>query len=487
MINSFTKQLSTGICMLALCLGQILITTPTLAAQTTNGTGASSPGIQGEIKSNVESAGRGLADIAHGAGSISDAAGSISGAADALNIDGLGDITGQLGTVTDTLGKGQSILNQADSILGKDLNNLLPGGDGKFDFSNMSADSILDGMGKTLGNQWDLAKGISLSGLWGGTTNFWKDLTPDIKTLMGTKLTELDFSSLATFFPAGGLPVIFADLEPLNIFTVTSTATTFASKEAQLAYEQAYTPTIGPVGTMDGRMGICTVNSHDYTGMLRSYVAGPGAKSEGNFPFLHLDTVCVLTVGIGTALHVKGSAKETQKAYFMSMDYSPKETQDADFEAMWEKRNECLAQCGGTGGNKCPSGTKVNKTENSYRQYTKGALTQGAVQDAIISELCQNVRSYDANYAKNGGNFALLPVEHQFVTVDIGYQGGPGCITGCSNCAMGSSYSAPFKSALIQKSCSSAYSAFSGSSLAKNYTNRAAERKAMIMAPCGGG
>lgn len=489
MTHSFITRLSRNICLLALCLGQVLMTTPVMAATTAKAAqDGASKGTQSTIKEGIDYAGRGLGDVQTGVNAGAGAANDVLGAAGAFGVD-TGGIGGQIGSITGGLGQGQNILNQAGKLAGTDFNGLVPSlGNGKFDFANMkdAFGSQLSGIGKTLGNKWDSVKGISMSGIWGDTTNFMKDLTPDIKGLTAEKLMEFDFSGLTTLFPEGGIPGILVDLEPVNIFTVISTEATFASKEAQLAYEQEYTPTIGPVGIMDGRMGICQVNGHDYTGMLRSFVAGPGSKNEGNFPYLHLDTVCILTVGIGTALHVAGNSKEAQKAYFMGMDYSPKEVQDSDFEAMWNQRNLCLLKCPNNG-NKCINKSMVNKTERSYRQYTKGALTQSAVQDAVISELCKNVRSYDANIAKSGGNFSTYPLEHQFAVVDIGYQGGPGCITGCGECAMASGYSTPFKSALNQKNCSSAVSAFNGSNLARSFTNRAAERRGMIMAPCGGG
>lgn len=488
-IHSFTKCLSHSICLLAFCLMSAAPVWSQVAA-----TGTAKPAAQGTqaiIKENLDSAGRGLADISKDVTAGSNAAGSLLGAAGSFGVD-TGAIGGQLGSITGGLGTGQNILDSASGLAGKDWGNMLSSGDGKFNISGVgdAFSSQLTGIGTVLGNKWDALKGINVSGIYGNVTNYIKDFTPDLKGLSAEKLMEFDFSGLATIFPAAGIPVLLADLELLNIYSVVTTTTTFASKEAQLAYEQAYTPTIGPAGTMDGRMGLCTVNGHDYTGMLRSFIAGHGTKNEGNFPYLHLDTVCVITVGIGSALHVNGSSKEAQKAYFMGMDYSPKEVQDSDFEAMWIQRNACLSQCTkgiSKNGNQCASGGMVNKTERSYRQYTKGSLTDSAVHDAVISELCKNVRSYDANIAKNNGNFSTYPLEHQFAVVDIGYQGGPGCITGCSSCAMTSSYSSRLKEALNAKNCSAAVAAFNGSSLAKNYTNRAAERRKMLFAPCGGG
>lgn len=494
MTHSFMTHLSRGICLLALCLGQVLTTTPATAATgTTAATNATSKGTGSTIKDGIDYAGRGLNDVQTGVAAGSDTANSLLGAAGSFGVD-TGNLSGQLGSITGGLTTGKNALDTAGKLTGTDFSSFLPSsGNGKFDYSKMTDafGSHLSGIGKTLGNKWDSLKGISTSGIWAGTTNFMKDLTPDIKGLTAEKLMQFDFSGLATLFPAGGIPGIMVDLEPLNIYTVVATEGTFVSKEAQLAYEQAYTPTIGPVGVMDGRMGICQVNGHDYTGMLRAFVAGPGSKNEGNYPYLHLDTVCVLTVGIGSALHVKGSSKEAQKAYFMSMEYTPdKATQEADFEAMWDQRNKCLLQCTNgikKNGNQCASGGMVNKTERSYKQFTKGSLTASAVQDAVIDELCKNVRSYDANIAQNKGNFSLYPMEHQFAVVDIGYQGGPGCITGCSECAMSSSYSSQLKAALNVKDCDAAVAAFNGSSLARNYANRAAERRGMLKAPCGGG
>lgn len=484
MTHSFITRLSRNICLLALCLGQVLMTTPVMAATTAPKAAqdGASKGTQSTIKEGIDYAGRGLGDVQAGVNAGAGAANDVLGAAGAFGVD-TGGIGGQIGSITGGLGQGQNILNQAGKLAGTDFNGLVPSlGNGKFDFANMkdAFGSQLSGIGKTLGNKWDSVKGISMSGIWGDTTNFMKDLTPDIKGLTAEKLMEFDFSGLTTLFPEGGIPSMLVDLEPVNIFTVVSTEATFASKEAQLAYEQAYTPTIGPVGVMDGRMGLCVVNGHDYSGIISAWVTGPGKEFEGYYPFLYLDTNCWITVGVGSVLKQYGDSKEAQKNYFLSMEYSPKEQQDAEFERAYAESTACRAECAKVGKdslNRCKN--MAQKGGKYYAGVYTGRISDTAVIDAASKELCDgHIRPYLTKYVtQSGGNYANLALMHQLGLMDMSYQR-PKSVTNDPGAPQ-------IRSGVIANNCSAAVSGFnSGKMPSLAGPERTAWRKSAI---CGGG
>ncbi|MGN1063170.1 MAG: hypothetical protein ACI4QM_02475 [Alphaproteobacteria bacterium] len=353
----------------------------------------------------------------------------------------------------------------------------------------------IDPTGGALIKNWDSLTDISsLADVKNLGVSFLKDLSPELKSLMSLNISELaNLGSIDSIVGSvSGYPVSYVDLTGQDILTASSAVAHGVAQEQQYSSEVDYSASIGDYGVMDGRFGECSFDGTDYSGAINAWLSGPGLKNEGMYRNLYLDTECWVTIGVGSVLFEYSSKGnwEGYKNYFLTFDYvdwngNPlsKEVQEADLRVFFDMEQKCRA-----GDATLRAQVKKNGGGSSlWKSKLHGQITEQSAVNAAFREICDHhVKSWHTIWKQLGKSFADLPLQHQMAVIDISFQGGPGTIRGCSSCSMSTSYSRPFKSALVSGSCSGAVSAFSGAPLCTRYSNRCGERKRLLNAPCGG-
>ncbi len=430
---------------------------------------------------------------------------------------GAGKLTGEtfkavegVAGVTDSLGITPSIglWGTADSINANaeiavnavdGATNILTGSGGSVDLGNaavgygkMLENSGITSIGSAIKNVKNLNSISDLTNLQNlGTvgTSFLKDMSPEIKQLMGMSFDDLGLSNILGGLGGGGYPVLMPTNSAQSAAAVgTSTAQT-AATEGLLDAETDLTATFGPVGNMDGRMGQCVVNSEDYSKPINYWLQAVGPKLEGTCPWLYLDTYCWPTIGVGTLL---GKDLKTMHQTFMAMEYvdangNPldKRTQEADLRQIYNLHVTCRSKLKSD-----PAGAKeIDKYScggNHWKNMFNGRrISDQAMQAASFDEICKGHAKVWANYWKQlGKNYTDLPLLHQVFVVDVSYQAGAGAVKGNNKAYLPNR--TPVWQNLATGNCSGATSAFSGQRLCTEFSSRCQQRKAMINKGCGG-
>lgn len=344
------------------------------------------------------------------------------------------------------------------------------------------------------GGMSSITQNLSLEGAQNMGTSFLKDMSPDLKQLMGLKLGDIDnLSSISDLGSAASYQVIMPAEGTQNWINTSTAVLHGAAATAQLNSETAVTASEGTPGNIDFRYtGECKIDGYDYGPAISSWIRGPGIKNEGMYQNLYLDTECWTTVGIGSVLFEYSSKGnwEGYKKYFLQFDYEDfngnplgKDVQEADLKKFFDMEQRCRQHPGklkGAIGN-------YGGGARFWKNQLKGRITAESAQKAAFLEICHHhAERWHNTWKKLGVPFTDLPLEHQMAVIDISFQGGSGTITGCGSCSMPSRISTPFKAALAKGSCSGAVNAFSTSSLCTKYSNRCTERKTLLRSPCGG-
>lgn len=337
------------------------------------------------------------------------------------------------------------------------------------------------------GLYWDDEKGIHTNSIWGNVTNLDKDLSGTTKELIADNIASYDLTSMASNPISAGIPVEYIDLGPTGIATLVYESQLPTAMEAQYAALTDYSAALGPAGNMDYRNGICFIDGYDYTGIINAYIYGPGLKHEGYFPWLYLDSECLLTIGIGSVMKEYSSRHnlEGYKAYFNTMEYVeckdlgnfevdctnalpvPQKQKDADLEKMYNLEGQCLA--GEVG---------KNYKATYYRGSTHPRrITNQSAQEVFFQELCKHhmpklIQEFkkEAALQKSPRNFLALSPGNQHLVLDISYQAGVG--------RWGKKGSmSPLRRALVNGSCSSMETAIAAFKKIRNvYINKDGER-----------
>lgn len=483
-----------------LLLGSFTLCTPgvTFAASnstsstTTTGTAAKTS-TTGTTKSYIQSAQKYTNEASGIFGSTTQATNAVN---ELSKSAGTGDLLGKnaniLNDTNSYLTQGQSALKTADFLSDIDYKSVANGlkDSGDVDWKTLgsslstSASNIYNKVAENVGKYWDKLKGINMDSIWGKITNFQKDISAKIKQLVAGDLSEFDLESLSKALTSAGIPVEYVDLTPVGVATVVYEGQIPIAMDSQYAANVDYSAALGPIGNMDFRNGMCVSKktNYDYTGMIRDYINGGAVTNEGVVRHLHLDTLCWVTIGIGSVLKEKGSTLDKYKAYFNTMEYVDKSnnlvdqaTKDADITKFFNMEKTCRLQCGCTGSssasckniknNKC-----INRTEGSYASETDGRhISDQAVGDAIFNELCGHVKQLEGW----DGGYVKLNTQLQQVALDLRYQG----------------YK-PIKSflgKLTSNNCSGAYNQFAASDLCTGYKSRCTWRLSMIKQGCNAG
>lgn len=323
----------------------------------------------------------------------------------------------------------------------------------------------------TQGKYWDEEKGVNLDSIWGDVTNLEKDLSPDIKELIAGKLTDFDISPMTTNVTVGGVPVEYIDLGPAGISTVVYESQLPIAFETQYKANVDYAAALGPIGNMDYRNGVCFIDGQNYTGLINAYLYGPAPKFEGLYPYLHLDSECWITIGIGSALFVPGGKKnyDSYKKYFNSMQYVDaqgiyvsQKLRDKDIALFIEKEKNCLA-----------TGKEKGKSEKHFKEFTAGRhITNDCMYRLAFEEACDRmlpvlIEAFKKEAAKQKSHrtFNNISLTHQLVVMDISYQGGVYRFT--NHPKITGKYTMRYvRNAIVKNDCKSAEAAFN-----KTYLN----------------
>ena len=342
---------------------------------------------------------------------------------------------------------------------------------------------------KNFKNMNSLSDLTNLKNLGNVGMSFLKDMSPEIKQLMGMAFDDLGLDSMLGGLGGGGYPVLMPTNMAQSVAAVGTSKAQTTATEGLLDAETDLTASFGPVGNMDGRMGQCSINGEDYSQPISYWLQAVGPKLEGTCPWLYLDTYCWPTIGVGTLL---GKDLKTMYQTFMAMEYvdangNPldKQTQEADLRQIYNLHVTCRSKL-----NSDPAGAKqiynYSCGGNHWKNMFNGRrISDQAMQSASFDEICKGHAKVWSNYWKQlGKNYTDLPLLHQVFVVDVSYQAGAGAVKGNNRKYLPNR--TPVWSNLASGNCGGAASAFSGQRLCTEFSSRCQQRKAMITQGCGG-
>ena len=342
---------------------------------------------------------------------------------------------------------------------------------------------------KNFKNMNSLSDLTNLKNLGNVGMSFLKDMSPEIKQLMGMAFDDLGLDSMIGGLGGGGYPVLMPTNSAQSAAAVGTSKAQTAATEGLLDAETDLTASFGPVGNMDGRMGQCSINGEDYSQPISYWLQAVGPKLEGTCPWLYLDTYCWPTIGVGTLL---GKDLKTMYQTFMAMEYvdangNPldKRTQEADLRQIYNLHVTCRSKLQSD-----PAGAKeiynYSCGGNHWKNMFNGRrISDQAMQSASFDEICKGHAKVWANYWKQlGKNYTDLPLLHQVFVVDVSYQAGAGAVKGNNRKYLPNR--TPVWQNLASGNCGGAASAFSGQRLCTEFSSRCQQRKAMITQGCGG-
>ena len=415
-----------------------------------------------------------------GAGKLTgEAFGVAEGVAGVTDKIGLTPSIGSWGTADSINANTEIAINAVDGGV-----NILSGSGSSTDIGNAAL-----GYGKMFGDANVTQMGSVVKNLGNLGTSFLKDMSPEIKQLMGMAFDDLGLDSMLGGLGGGGYPVLMPTNVAQSAAAVGTSKAQTAATEGLLDAETDLTASFGPVGNMDGRMGQCVINGEDYSQAINYWLQAVGPQLEGTCPWLYLDTVCWPTIGVGSLL---GKDLRTMHQTFMPMEYVDaqgnvldKKTQEADLRTIYNLHVTCRSKLQSD-----PDGAKqiynYSCGGNHWKNMFNGRrISDQAMQSASFDEICKGHVKVWANYWKQlGKRFTDLPLLHQVFVVDVSYQAGAGAVKGNNRAYLPNR--TPVWSNLASGNCSSASSAFADQRLCTAFSSRCTQRKAMINQGCSG-
>lgn len=429
-----------------------------------------------------------------GAGKLTgEAFGVAEGVAGVTDKIGLTPSIGSWGTADSNNANTEIAVNAVDGAT-----NILTGSGGSVDFGKAAV-----GYGKMLGNSSATMLGstlkniknlnsisdlTNLKNLGNVGMSFLKDMSPEIKQLMGMAFDDLGLDSLLGGLGGGGYPVLMPTNTAQSAAAVGTSKAQTAATEGLLDAETDLTASFGPVGNMDGRMGQCSINGEDYSQPISYWLQAVGPKLEGTCPILYLNAECWPAVGAGSIL---GKDLKTMHQSFMAMEYVNSsgaavdvKTKEKDLQTLYDLHTQCRAAL-----EKDPkeAAKYTYSCDNSYWEKKFGGrrVADKSVNAVSFEELCENHVKVWADYWKQlGKSYTQLSLLHQVFVLDVSYLATPNAVKGNNMDLLPNR--TPLWQGLVAGKCSEAEEVYSTQMLCVANPERCEQHKDMIRQGCSG-